>query len=200
VSSHLTHQAPLCKQGCQAVAAAIAAALHARVTLADTAPAIPVVSLAEAVLSALPEPYASLLNSMLRCSPPPAASNGPDADEGWHAALKVLHEMHPAPPEFLVNSPFQPPSITMYPPHTAGWAIYCAVRAADLAGGFWEAVFIAIAPGGDTDTVAACAGAIAGAWFGLSALVAERPRQAAAFLAKLHDQDEDIVNHEQVIG
>ena len=43
--------------------------------------------------------------------------------------------------------------------------------------------FKAIAPGGDTDTVAACAGAIAGAWHGLAAITAERKDSAKVLRA-----------------
>ena len=164
--SHVTHHNPLCKAGSAAVAAAIAAALHAR---ANTNP-----DLTTAVISAMVEPYGSMLSAMLAA---------PD----WNAAVEVMYEVQPPSAEFLATSPFKPPSITMFPPHTAGWAIYSAIS--DPAAGFWPAIFKAIAPGGDTDTVAACAGAVAGAWHGLAAMKSERD-DSEKVLGLLHDVDE----------
>ena len=40
---------------------------------------------------------------------------------------------------------------------------------------FWESIFACIEVGGDTDTVAACAGALAGAYAGLEAIESARP-------------------------
>jgi hypothetical protein len=70
-----------------------------------------------------------------------------------------------------------------WPPHTAAMAIYAFLRApAD----FWGCIFCCIEIGGDTDTVAACAGAAAGAFCGLEALAAARSDSAIA-LGLLHD-------------
>ena len=59
----------------------------------------------------------------------------------------------------------------MFPAHTAGFAIYAFLRTpAD----FWEAILACIEVGGDTDTVAACCGAVAGAYTGLAQISAAR--------------------------
>ena len=166
IQSHVTHHNPLCKAGSAAVAAAVAAALHARATGGS--------DLSAAVLAAMVEPYGSMLAAMLAA---------PD----WKAAAQVMYDVQPPSAEFLETSPFQPPSITMFPPHTAGWAIYSAIS--EPSAGFWPAIFKAIAPGGDTDTVAACAGAIAGAWHGLRAIRSERS-DSGKVLSLLHDADE----------
>lgn len=166
IQSHVTHHNPLCKAGSTAVAAAVAAALQAKAA-GDS-------NLSSAVLAALVEPYGSMLAAMLAA---------PD----WKAAAEVMYEVQPPSAEFLETSPFRPPSITMFPPHTAGWAIYAAIS--EPSAGFWPAIFKAIAPGGDTDTVAACTGAIAGAWHGLSAIRSERS-DSDKVLSLLHDADE----------
>ena len=166
IQSHVTHHNPLCKAGSVAVAAAVAAALQAQAVGDD--------NLSSAVLGAMVEPYGSMLTAMLAA---------PD----WKAAVEVMYEVQPPSAEFLETSPFRPPSITMFPPHTAGWAIYAAIS--EPSAGFWPAIFKAIAPGGDTDTVAACAGAIAGAWHGLSTIQTER-HDSEKVLSLLHDADE----------
>ena len=51
---------------------------------------------------------------------------------------------------------------------------------------FWGCIFCCIEIGGDTDTVAACAGAAAGAYCGLKALSAAR-RDSHVALGLLHD-------------
>lgn len=73
--------------------------------------------------------------------------------------------------------------ITLYPQHTACWAIYAH---ASNPQSFWSSIFTAILAGGDTDTCAACAGGCAGAFHGLAALRAERPG-AAAVLRRIGD-------------
>ena len=166
IQSHVTHHAPLCKAGSAAVGAAVAAALQAR-ALGET-------DLTAAVLRAMQEPYGSMLSAML-------------AATDWEAAVDVMYATQPASDEFMETSPFKPPGISMFPPHTAGWAIYSAIAEAEA--GFWPSIFTAIAPGGDTDTVAACAGAIAGAWHGLAAIRSERD-DSHKVLDLLQDVDE----------
>eukprot|EP01047_Picozoa_sp_COSAG01_P068215 COSAG01_NODE_9807_length_2339_cov_1.695089_3_plen_123_part_00 len=77
--------------------------------------------------------------------------------------------------------------VTMFPPHTAGFAIFAFLRSP---GDFWEAIFACIQVGGDTDTVAACCGAIAGAYNGFSQITAQRPDDAGYVLAAIHDSDQ----------
>jgi ADP-ribosylglycohydrolase len=54
------------------------------------------------------------------------------------------------------------------------WAVYAFLRFPD---DYWEAIRLAIGVGGDTDTMAAMAGAIAGARVGLAALPTEASRR-----------------------
>jgi ADP-ribosylglycohydrolase len=106
VQSHVTHHASLCKRGSVAIATSVAAALKAR--LSDTAAAADGSQLAGAVLAALEPALAAMLGQML-------------AAPSWQDALAAMYAAWPPPPEFLETSPFRPPSVTMYPPHTAGW-------------------------------------------------------------------------------
>ena len=111
LQSHVTHHAALCKEGSVAVAAAVAAALAARAAGSD--------DLRGAVLQAVGAvtSYGEMLAAMLA-----AAGRG-----GWEAAVEAMYAARPPPAEFLATSPFKPPSITMFPPHTAGWAIFAAI-------------------------------------------------------------------------
>jgi hypothetical protein len=75
---------------------------------------------------------------------------------------------------------------------TVVWSLYSFLRDPD---DYWTAVCTAIGAGGDTDTMAAMAGAIAGARLGPSALPAElveqlndRGRWGAAALGELADE------------
>jgi ADP-ribosylglycohydrolase len=54
------------------------------------------------------------------------------------------------------------------------WALYAFLRSPDS---YWEAICTAIEPGGDTDSMAAMAGALAGARLGKAALPEELVRQ-----------------------
>lgn len=60
------------------------------------------------------------------------------------------------------------------------WSLYAFLRSPD---DYWETVCTAIAVGGDTDTIAAIAGAISGARLGVDALPAE-------LVARVNDRDE----------
>jgi ADP-ribosylglycohydrolase len=68
--------------------------------------------------------------------------------------------------------------ISAYVLPSVAWSLYAFFRSPD---DWWEAVCTAIEPGGDTDTMASIAGAIAGARLGPAAL-------PAAPLARLTDQ------------
>ena len=77
------------------------------------------------------------------------------------AAAQRLQEsgLDPAYPEWRGISAFVTPSVC--------WSLYAFLRSPD---DYWETVCTAIAVGGDTDTMAAMAGAISGARLGLDAL------------------------------
>ena len=53
---------------------------------------------------------------------------------------------------------------------------------------FWESIFACIEVGGDTDTVAASCGALAGAYVGLAAIEAARP-DAGHVLTAIQDSE-----------
>lgn len=80
---------------------------------------------------------------------------------------------------------FQHGEVTMFPPHTAGFAIYAFLRTPD---DFWETIIASIEVGGDTDTVAACAGAVAGAYNGYAKIAGSRP-DAEHVLKSISDVD-----------
>ena len=67
--------------------------------------------------------------------------------------------------------------ITMFPPHSAGFAIYGFLRTPD---DFWESIFACIEVGGDTDSVASMCGSLAGAYAGYAKIASSRP--SAAFV------------------
>eukprot|EP01051_Picozoa_sp_SAG22_P000037 SAG22_NODE_1_length_62449_cov_158.689270_37_plen_102_part_00 len=60
----------------------------------------------------------------------------------------------------------------MFPPHSAGFAIYGFLR---TPGDFWESIFACIEVGGDTDSVASMCGAVAGAYAGYEKIAGSRP-------------------------
>jgi ADP-ribosylglycohydrolase len=88
------------------------------------------------------------------------------------AAARHVHEigLDPGHSRWLGISAFVTPSVC--------WSLYAFLRSPD---DFWETICTAIAVGGDTDTMAAIAGAISGARHGLGAL-------PQALLARLTDQ------------
>lgn len=63
---------------------------------------------------------------------------------------------------------------------SVAWTLYAFLRSPD---DYWEAVYTAIAVGGDTDTMAAMAGALAGARVGVAGLPAD-------LVGRLHDRGE----------
>jgi ADP-ribosylglycohydrolase len=90
------------------------------------------------------------------------------------AAAAHLHEsgLDPAHPRWQGISAFVTPSVL--------WSLYAFLRSPD---DYWETICTAVAVGGDTDTMAAMAGAISGARLGVSGLPGE-------LLARLTDQGE----------
>jgi poly(ADP-ribose) glycohydrolase ARH3 len=79
-------------------------------------------------------------------------------------AARHVHEsgLDPAHPRWQGISAFVTPSVL--------WSLYAFVRSPD---DYWETICTAIEVGGDTDTMAAIAGAISGARLGVAALPAE---------------------------
>jgi ADP-ribosylglycohydrolase len=77
------------------------------------------------------------------------------------AAARHVHEsgLDPAHPRWQGISAFVTPSIL--------WSLYSFLRSPD---DYWETICTAIGVGGDTDTMAAIAGAISGARLGVAAL------------------------------
>jgi ADP-ribosylglycohydrolase len=77
------------------------------------------------------------------------------------AAARHVHAsgLDPAHPRWQGISAFVTPSVL--------WSLYSFLRSPD---DYWETICTAIAVGGDTDTMAAIAGAISGARLGVSAL------------------------------
>ena len=161
LSSHVTHQASLCKEGCSALGVAVAAAVAAKVAGAD-----PV----SAVLDALGETcpytdYRGMLASMLQAGPE------------LQPAVDAMHAAVPQNELFKTQGHdgggrYNHGEITMFPPHSAGFAIYGFLRTPD---DFWESIFACIQVGGDTDTVAAMCGALAGAYAGYEKIASARP-------------------------
>jgi poly(ADP-ribose) glycohydrolase ARH3 len=87
----------------------------------------------------------------------------------WHslspeAAAQQVHErgLDPAHPRWQGISAFVTPSVL--------WSLYSFLRSPD---DYWETICTAVGVGGDTDTMAAIAGAISGARLGVAALPEE---------------------------
>jgi ADP-ribosylglycohydrolase len=95
-------------------------------------------------------------------------------------AARHVHEsgLDPAQPRWQGISAFVTPSVL--------WSLYAFLRSPDQ---YWETICTAIGVGGDTDTMAAIAGAISGARLGVSAL----PKQLLAYLTDQGEWDcEDL--------
>lgn len=71
----------------------------------------------------------------------------------------------------------------MFPPHSAGFAIYGFLRTPD---DFWESILACIEVGGDTDSVASMCGSLAGAYAGYEKILHSRP-DAAFVLDAIQD-------------
>jgi len=147
--ARVTHQDPRCAAGAMAIAGAAAiAARRAPVTAEDV--------LGE--LSAWVEPLDPGVSTVL-----------------WN----MLNWVYLPPDEaaaFLCEEGMEPEArgawhgISSFVTSSVCWSLYAFLQAPD---DYWEAVCIAIGVGGDTDTLAAMTGAIAGGRAGLEALPAE---------------------------
>ncbi len=94
--------------------------------------------------------------------------------------IRELKDYLLLPPEQVVlwaaNTPNLPPTLLSWsgisPDVTASvlWSLYSFLRSPE---NYWETICTAISPGGDVDTTAAMAGAISGAYNGLSAIPKE---------------------------
>lgn len=71
----------------------------------------------------------------------------------------------------------------MFPPHSAGFAIYGFLRTPD---DFWESIFACIEVGGDTDSVASMCGSVAGAYNGYEKIASSRT-DAGSVLGTIQD-------------
>jgi hypothetical protein len=93
--------------------------------------------------------------------------------------LKRLIEWLSMPPEeaaaFIANAGFDPEYIddeewkgmSAFVVSSVLWSLYSFLRTPD---DYWETIYTAISAGGDTDTTAAMAGAISGAYLGIGAI------------------------------
>eukprot|EP01043_Picozoa_sp_COSAG02_P034379 COSAG02_NODE_2399_length_8948_cov_21.873771_7_plen_474_part_00 len=161
LSSHVTHQAPLCKEACAALGVAVAAAVRAKTRGED-----PVTTVLDALGKTCPyTDYRTMLSAMLEAGPELQPAVGamhrvvPQSDlfktQGYDFADKFFHG-----------------EVTMFPPHSAGFAIYGFLRTPD---DFWESILACIEVGGDTDSVASMCGSVAGAYAGYEAIATARP-------------------------
>lgn len=163
----MTHQDPRCAAGAVAIAGAAALAAYGRTTPREF-----VQQVAEWAAAEEPSVGASIrmLEQWLGLPPPAAARRleeaglDPGRARGWRGISSSVV-----------------PSVV--------WSLYAFLRSPD---DWWEAVCVAIEVGGDTDTLAAMTGAIAGARHGPAALPAsllerltDRGRWGAGELADL---------------
>jgi ADP-ribosylglycohydrolase len=109
------------------------------------------------------------------------------ADEKTGKLILELGNRLTEPPREIVSwlRTFQDPKekwegISPYVTSSVLWSLYCFLRTPDE---FWRTICCAIYPGGDIDTTAAMAGAISGAYNGLSAL----PEQIAKMITDKRD-------------
>lgn len=165
--SRITHLDPRCEAGALAIALAVSIA-------AGTQRIVPGEFLEE--LAAAVEPIDLSVAHALRES-----AHWVALDPG--AAAGLLHQsgLDFAYPEWQGISAFVTPSVV--------WSLYAFLRSPD---DYWETVCTAIAVGGDTDSLAAMAGAISGARVGADAMpralldrVNDRGEWAAGELAQL---------------
>jgi ADP-ribosylglycohydrolase len=144
--SLVTHLDPRCAAGALAVAGAVAAAADARPIASDE-----FLGSVAALAAHSDESVASAILGLRRWAHLPP-----------EAAARRLHEEGLDPSgadEWQGVSAFVTPSIV--------WSLYAFLQAPD---DYWGAVCTAIEAGGDTDTMAAITGAIAGARLGVAAL------------------------------
>jgi len=185
-SSHVTHHGVACKEGAAAIVAAIAAATRTRAQVGSDGNRVrDVEALRISVLAAV-EAQSKLIVSTVR-----AMLNAADED----TALVVLHSLIPgerSKKEVAVSGKTLGATdvtdgVTMHASQTAAWGIFAFLRSPNK---FWETVLVCVRAGGDTDTVAAVAGALSGSWVGLAGILQERP-DAGALLDRLQDTSED---------
>jgi len=182
-SSHVTHHGLACKEGAAAIVAAIAATTRTRAQVGSDGNRLrDVEALRSSVLAAV-EAQSKLIVSTVR-----AMLNAADED----TALVVLHSLIPAERSKKeeaksLGATDVTDGVTMHASQTAAWGIYAFLRTPNK---FWETVLVCVRAGGDTDTVAAVAGALSGSWVGLAGILQERP-DASALLDRLKDTSED---------
>eukprot|EP01048_Picozoa_sp_COSAG05_P021611 COSAG05_NODE_4034_length_1707_cov_1.266791_2_plen_190_part_01 len=141
LSSHVTHQAPLCKEGCAALGVAVAAAVQAKANAAED----PVAAVLEHLESRCPyTDYSRMLKAMLSAG----AAAKKDAERQQSMSMKpdahnplgvvtielqaAVDAMHATVPQndlfkgqgYAFSDRFHNHEVTMFPPHTAGFAIY----------------------------------------------------------------------------
>ena len=156
--SRVTHRDPRCAAGAVAVACAVSIAAR-REPIETQGFLVDISDCAEVDDGSVAEALRGL-DKWLPLSP--------------EAAARHVHEsgLDPAHPRWQGISAFVTPSVL--------WSLYSFLRSPD---DYWETICTAIGVGGDTDTMAAIAGAISGARLGVSGL----PRD---LLAYLNDQGE----------
>ena len=165
LSSHVTHSHPDCKIGATMLVIAVASAVHARAVGKDDP--------AEFIIKNL-EMFDQQIGQVLRMM---------NDSKDWEAAANVLHQELPLPDNQRSDF-YKKKEICPYPQHTAAWAIYSFLSNTN---DFWEAIFCSMQVGGDTDTCAACCGAIAGAYSGLDLIIKGR-EDSKYVLNALHDE------------
>lgn len=167
----ITHQDPRCVAGSVAVAGAVGLALEGRV-----APEPVLGALVEWVAPWSPDLARGLeaLGEWLRLPPEQAAPR--ITQVGWRpgASEGVLQPpLDPSGPGHPAHGPWgkEPPSpeagLSPFVIPSVLWSLYAFLR---TPGDFLQVMTTAIAAGGDTDTTAAMAGAMAGAFVGLEGL------------------------------
>jgi ADP-ribosylglycohydrolase len=174
--SRITHLDPRCAAGAVAVARAV--------SLASEAGAI------------VRSRFLDELARVVECDDPSMAASIRDLQQ-WASlapdqAAELVHRtgLDPAHPVWRGISAYVVPSVL--------WSLYAFLRSPD---DYWETICIAVGVGGDTDTMAAMAGAMSGARLGPSALpqdllphLNDRSEWGAGELAALADACADIAS------
>jgi ADP-ribosylglycohydrolase len=144
----ITHRDPRCSAGAVAISGAVALVLQDKELHPDRF----VSTLAEWT-KPFDQGFADGLKTVMHClSMPPEEASPLIADTGIDADY-IDDDEWKGMPAFVISSVL--------------WSLYAFLRTPD---DYWETVCTAIAAGGDTDTTAAMAGAISGAYLGISAL------------------------------
>jgi ADP-ribosylglycohydrolase len=156
--SRITHLDPRCAAGAIAIAQAVSVAARGR----DIDPALFLEEIAESA-----EQDDGSVAEAIRGLAEWSSLHPTEAAQHIHQS-----GLDPAHPRWQGISAFVTPSVV--------WSLYAFLRSPD---DFWETICTAVGVGGDTDTMAAMAGAISGARVGVTAL-------PAGLLAHLTDQGE----------